>query len=218
MLAALGLPAAVRMLGAAVKPFWEDQVPEKWSKDEIGQLLDASPWAQKAVANFNGGPGGARGGYAYGGAVSPGDRVIYEGSGSEKNLGGKVQAEVRWESAKPLCDAQKRTPDGAKDFYIIGLTGDFPDLAKPDPDESPTAAEQRAEMLRGYTKLERRGDSPIYLDHIQPVKEGEWFFFSRLDPIKAAHKEITFTTKLGPLEFKAKFNLKDMLYHGKLEL
>lgn len=219
MLAALGLPAAIGAMeasGAAAKEWWETKPPEDWTKDEIELLLNNSPWAQKASVNFNGGPGGA-GGFLYGGAVAPGDRVQYEGAHSEKSPG-TFHAVARWESAKPLCLAQKRAPDGAKDFYIIGLTGDFPDAAKPAPDEAPSAAEERAEMLRSHTLLERKGDSPLYLDHIQGIQDGEFFYFSRLDEIKPSHKEITFTTKLGPMEFKAKFALKDMLYRGKLEL
>jgi hypothetical protein len=44
------------------------------------------------------------------------------------------------------------------------------------------------------------------------------YYFSRMDPIKPSNKEITFSTKIGALEFKAKFQLKDMSYRGKLEL
>ncbi len=215
-MAAVGLPGAIGALAATVKEFWDDKFPENWSKEEIDRLLNNSPWAQKALVNFNGGPGGA-GGFSYGGRVAPGERVQYEGAGAEKSPGA-FHGVVRWESAKPLCDAQKRAPDGAKDFYIIGLTGDFPDAAKPRPDEDPSAAEQRVEALRSSTKLERKGDGPLYLDHVQAIKDGELFYFSRLEQIKAAHKEITFTTKLGPLEFKAKFPLKGMLYRGKFEL
>lgn len=218
ILTAIGVPAALRALAAsAPKEFWDEKFPENWSKEEIERLLTSSPWAQKAAMRFNAGPGGA-GGFLYGGAVSPADAVSYEGTGAEKNPSLKFHATARWESAKPLCDAQKRTPPGAKDFFIIGLTGDFPDEAKPRADEDPSAAEQRTEMLRAHTQLQRKGDSAIYLDHLQPVKDGEWFFFSRLEGIKAAHHEVTFTAKLGPLEFKAKFALKDMLYRGKLEL
>jgi hypothetical protein len=211
-----GLPRALLAAGAGAKEFWDEKFPEDWTKDQIDLLLNNSPWSQKASVNFNGGPGGA-GGFLYGGAVSPSERVQYEGAHSEKSPG-TFHALVRWESAKPLCAAQKRTPDGAKDFYILGLTGDFPDAAKAVPDEAETAAIERGEMLRSYTKLERRGDGPLYLDHIQSIKDGELFYFSRLDEIKMANKEITFTTRLGPMEFKAKFSLKDMLYRGKLEI
>jgi hypothetical protein len=101
---------------------------------------------------------------------------------------------------------------------MLAMTGDYPDAAKPSEGEAVTAAVDRAEMLKTYTKLERKGAAPIYLDHIHAIAGGEMYSFSRMDPITAANKEITFSTRLGPLEFKAKFVLKDMLYRGKLEL
>jgi hypothetical protein len=73
-------------------------------------------------------------------------------------------------------------------------------------------------MLREYTRLERKGDSPIYLARTESTSLGIRFCFSRLEPITAANKEIAFSTKMGPLEMKAKFPLKDMLYRGMLEL
>ena len=42
------------------------------------------------------------------------------------------------------------------------------------------------------------------------------FYFSRLDDISMDDKQVSFSTKLGPMEIKTKFILKDMLYHGKL--
>ena len=48
---------------------------------------------------------------------------------------------------------------------------------------------------------------------------GIMFLFSRDDhPIKRDDKEVTFQTKLGPLQLKARFVLKDMLYRDQLEL
>jgi hypothetical protein len=74
-------------------------------------------------------------------------------------------------------------------------------------------------MLRESTKLERKGPGPIYLDHIEPSGGGgTLFYFSRLEPITPSNKEITFHTKMGPLEIKAKFSLKEMMYKGKLDL
>jgi hypothetical protein len=216
MLAALGLPAAIVALGAAAKEFWDEKFPEDWTPAEVQRILNDSPWAQKASVNFNGGPGGAVG-FSRSGAYSPGDQVQYHGSGAEPSPG-KFHALVRWESAKPLCTAYKRTPDGASNFYMLGLTGDFPDVLRTSGGEDVTAVEDRQATLRTYTKLERKGDIPIYLDHIQAIDGGEMFYFSRMEPIKEANKEITFSTKMGPFEFKTKFVLKDMLYRGKLEL
>ncbi len=217
MLAALGLPASIGALGAAAaKEFWDEKFPEDWSAPEIQRILNDSPWAQKAIVKFNGGPGGAVG-FSPDGYFSPADQVQYHGSEAARSPG-SFHALVRWASAKAVCAAGKGTPDGASAFYMLAMTGDFPDAAKPSEGEAVTAAAERAEMLRTYTKLERKGDGPIYLDHIQVIGGGEMYYFPRLDPITPANKEITFSTRIGPLEFKAKFVLKDMLYRGKLEL
>ena len=46
-----------------------------------------------------------------------------------------------------------------------------------------------------------------------------YFFFSREgNPSQAGDKDVTFTTRRGPMEIKAKFSLKDMMSGGKLEL
>jgi hypothetical protein len=216
LLATLTVAAGIGATAAASKEFWDEKFPEDWSPAEIQRILNDSPWVQKAAVNFNGGPGGVPG-FSRTGAYSPADQVRYSG-GAAAASPGTFHALVRWASAKAMCAANKGTPDGASEFYMLAMTGDFPDEAKPREDEAATAAVERAEMLRTYTKLERKGDSPIYLDHIQAISGGEMYYFSRMEPIKASNKEITFSTKTGPLEFKAKFQLKDMLYRGKLEL
>ncbi|HEY1757342.1 MAG TPA: hypothetical protein VGG72_18355 [Bryobacteraceae bacterium] len=217
MLAAMGLPSAVAALGAAAaKEFWDEKFPEDWTPAEIQRITNDSPWAQKAEVKFNGGPGGTAG-FSRSGYYSPADQVKYSG-GAATASPGTFHAVVRWASAKPVCAANKGTPDEASKFYILSMTGDFPDAAKPSEGDDVTAQAERGDMLRTYTKLDRKGDAPIYLDHIQAISGGEMYYFPRLDPIKPANKEITFSTKIGPLEFKAKFLLKDMLYRGKLEL
>ena len=220
MLAVLAIAAAIGAMAATAtkttKEFWDEKFPEDWSPAEIQRILNDSPWAQKAVVSFNGGPGGAVG-FSHGGVFSPADQVKYSGGGAAASPG-TFHATVRWVSAKPVSAASKGAPDGASSFYVLAMTGDFPDEAKPGEGEASTASLDRGEMLRTYTKLERKGDAPIYLDHIQAVSGGEMFYFSRLEPIKPSNKEITFSTKMGPLEFKAKFSLKDMIYRGKLEL
>jgi hypothetical protein len=89
--------------------------------------------------------------------------------------------------------------------------------------DSRAAEEQRLEMLKQYTKLERKS-GPIFLEKFErgsrtgDLGPGSYFYFSRLDDISMDDKEVTFITKMGPMEIKAKFPLKDMVYHGKLSL
>jgi hypothetical protein len=55
------------------------------------------------------------------------------------------------------------------------------------------------------------------LTNLQTVKKlGTLFYFPRAEPIKDG--QVTFLTKLGPVEVKCKFTVKEMMYHGKLEL
>ena len=42
------------------------------------------------------------------------------------------------------------------------------------------------------------------------------FYFARKDDISMDDKAVTFSTKLGRTDIRAKFTMKEMLYHGKL--
>jgi hypothetical protein len=130
----------------------------------------------------------------------------------------RYKAIIRWDSALPIREAA-HTPsaDDPLANYILTLTGDVPMLgAHRNEDEAERG--QRAEMLQQYTKLDRKGD-PIYLAQVVfPSPSSTRFYFSRRDPIDPNDKQVTFATKLGPIEVKAKFILKDMFYQGKLAL
>ena len=77
--------------------------------------------------------------------------------------------------------------------------------------------------MKEATKLERKGKDPISPVKVE-MKEIEnarvtWFYFEGGgQPIDAQDKEVTFTTRMGPMQIKAKFSLKDMSYQGKLAL
>jgi hypothetical protein len=225
LLAALGLPAALVPLQGASKPFWEDRDSQTWTPAEVEELLNRSPWATPAHISVFSGPGGESGlprRDPFGNAPTQrstrgrvGNASGGTGPASDASSAGKFHAVARWESARPIYSALKTRNEDASGFYILALIGDLPDLAG---DDDPAARQQRGQMMREVTRLERKGDSPLYLDHLQSVTGGDLFYFSRLEPIQPSNKEITFTTRLGPIEIKAKFSLKEMLYRGKLEL
>ncbi len=229
LLAAFGFSGALALLGATLE-FWDQKDPKDWTADQVQEMLTRSPWARPAsVSFFNNGPGGygagvgGRAGAGLGGVGRTSQRSSTSGRGGTANDAasdpGTFRAVVRWESSKPVQAAEKsKTGDIDGGFYILALIGDIPDFARPDDEETAEAREQRVAMLREFTRLERKGGSPIYLERLEPGATGTLFYFSRFDPITPANKEITFTTKMGPLEIKAKFTLKDMMYKGKLEL
>jgi len=77
--------------------------------------------------------------------------------------------------------------------------------------------------LKQSTALQRKGKDPIAAVRVGEL-EGRGtptllFYFPRTgDPIALADKEVTFSTRIGPLQLKVKFVLKDMQYHGQVSL
>jgi hypothetical protein len=212
---AAGIPLCVeRKLHGASGEFWNDKDPSQWTREEIDQLLKQSPWAKQAAISFaKAAPGIPRFGGIYSG---PGGLPGTVDSGRNTANPLAFQALIRWESARPIRLAEKSNAFEGSTYYVIAAIGDFP--ANGDANEDLAAREKRREMLQEFTRLERKGDPAIYLDRIEQVTTGIRFYFSRLDPIKESNKEIGFFTRVGPLEFKARFPLKEMMFRGKLEL
>lgn len=199
--------------------FWNEKKPEDWTDAEIQELLTRSPWAKEGVVSVFGGTGGSllnrNGAMNRSGNMSSSGRqrtnTTQTQSGDAPDL--RYKAIVRWQSALPIREALKeKSMAGVEDNYIIAVVGDLA-MADPDADEAQRAA--RLDMMKEYTKLDRKGGS-IPLVNIEPVKKlGTLFYFPRAEPIKDG--QVMFTTKMGPVEVKCKFTVKEMKYRGKLE-
>lgn len=205
--------------------FWNQKQPSEWTPAEIEELLTQSPWAKIAAVSFTGGIGGAgaprmmRGGTVRGGAVVQGNASAPGGGDVKQNF----KAVVRWDSALPIRDALKlRASNATEKYYVLAVAGDLPMLGRRD-DDDPAASERTVEMLRQYTKLERKGD-PIFLEDAQatpanyPGGPATLFYFPRGDSFLPGDKQANFSTKFGPYEVRAHFVIKEMMYRGKLEL
>jgi hypothetical protein len=217
----LTLPfASVPLLAAPANAFWNEKKPEDWTADEVQEMLTKSPWAKEAAVNVFGGAGGSllnrNGAMNRSGNVSSSGRqranTNQTTQGDAPDL--RYKAIVRWESALPIREALKSKPtEGLADFYILAVVGDLT-LADPDADEA--QREARLDMMKQSTRLDKRGGA-ISLANVELVKKvGTLFYFSRADPIKDG--QATFSTKMGPVEVKCKFTVKEMTYRGKLEL
>lgn len=185
---------------------------------------------------FPGGGGGI--GFPGGGVGFPGggrQRGGYPGGGDG---GGRERfnATVRWESALPIQEAlrigasdEKPNPDFEK-YYVIALIGDLPANGgrrrrssdnSDDDDDSTAQSERRMQAFKESARLERKNGS-VKLEKVEEGSRvgsrgpGVYFYFARMDDISMDDKLVTFSTKLGRMEIKAKFTLKEMLYHGKL--
>jgi hypothetical protein len=203
------------------KDFWNEKDPSDWTVDEIEQLLSKSPWAREASVSYYGGQNGPLG-------DNTGSRRQPRGnasSGSSPSAASPAdfKAILRWESALPVRKALnlKDSPDIEK-FYILNMVGDVPSIGAT-PDEDQTQRQARFDLLKQYTKLEHKGDeillSKVAVSPKTPLSlAGTLFYFSRGLALRLEDKQATFSTKLGPIDVKCKFTLKDMLYKGSLEL
>jgi len=210
--------------GAAVsawaKDFWNDRKPSEWTPEQIQQLLTKSPWAKDASifdrSAIKGVPSGGRSAQSSrrGARTTTGRGGAAPSGGVSKGWKGTV----RWDSALPIQDALKapKSPDADKN-YVIALVGDVPAAGIPNDGDDAAERQQKMDILQAATRIERRGE-PIELQQVKLVPAGTLFYFSRVLPLSLDDKQVTFVTKLGPLEVKCKFILRDMLYRGALEL
>jgi hypothetical protein len=143
----------------------------------------------------------------------------------------QVKATVRWESASIIQDAMKRQlPEAAKGHYLVSVSGmpmmgmmgggpgGPPGAAPPDPAQMEERRKRMMEGLKQNTELQRKGKDPIKPAQVVPQRGNMLLFLfpQGSDPIDADDKEVTFLCKLGRMQVKSKFVLKDMMYKGKL--
>lgn len=235
-------PAALfglRATAFAADP-WTAKKPEDWTEKDDRQILTRSPWAKHVSVEFGdpgdggfdpggagpgGGPGpGGPGGGPPGGGGPPAGGPPGGGFPGGGGPGGPPEFNilVRWDSAFPVRLASKNSPDAATDYYLIFMSG-LPMIGNPEqvPDDQDSG--RLTGQLKSATSLQRKGKDPIYPDRVATVEssgqKGILFSFPRSPgTIAVSDKEVTFVTAMGPLRIKAKFNLKEMMYQGHLEL
>jgi hypothetical protein len=217
--------------------FWNKKDPAQWNNSEIRMMTTQSPWA-KEVRIENRGPGGQNtyDGSAPVGSGLPGDPssgrpasgtpgttasttqhapIQYPIGGDSQRHDIAVQsitATVKWESALPVLSATGiPLPSDFQDHYVVGVSGlQIPRAQRP----------AMLELLRNSTYLEK-GKEQTQPGIVEYSKDGATIFFGfakELFPLTAADKEVQFTINTGDLRVKAKFELKEMMYKGKLAL
>ena len=219
----LGLSGAAA-LRAWAKDFWNEKKAADWTEDEIQQMLNKSPWAKDASifdsAAHKGLSTAPQTGAASrrGRTSAPGNATPVPGNPAT------WKAIVRWESALPVREAVKAAKSkDVEENYILAVIGDIPGVGVPSDDDEPSERKAKMDNLIENTRLERR-DDPLELQRVKISPKtlyspaGTLFYFSRVLPIVPEDKQVTFVTKVGPLEVKCKFTLRDMLYRGNLEL
>ncbi len=183
-----------------------------------------------------GGGGGGWGGGGMGGGGGWGGGMGGRGRGGGGRGGGRgggqpVKGMVRWESAKPILEALKtKLPDSFADHYVISVSG-FPMMSgrrrwqgqggdEGEGQQNAPSPQEMLDRLKSFTSLEPK-DKPIAQPGVVERQKDDntvlLFGFSKQTlALSPGDKEVTFSTRLGRLTVKTKFNLKEMLYHGEL--
>jgi hypothetical protein len=205
--------SALAACACAAKPpeFWNTEDPGNWSSAEIQQLLNASPWAKPVNLHLPGSgpnpgttrPAGRSGRYS---------RNSGPITAPDPGLSPNFQGTVRWASAKPIQLALKlELPPEFAHHYVISVSG-VPVISGSSSDESYDA-------LKQVTSLQAKGKDPIQPGIIQPDSKDTstllFGFLQQLVDVSDA-KLLSFSTAMGPLQVKARFNPKEMQYRGEL--
>ncbi len=195
-----------------------------------------------------GGRGGGGGGAmptAEQGSMGSGPNNDDMGGGGGAGGGGGVAPTipfvVRWVSAAPIKEAfvrarlgkEAETSQQAKDYlaraephYVIAVIG--PPRRAPQQaggteggGQRPAPSEEAKEKMKAGTLLHRKGKADLHPDAVEIVEGSAQtlvFRFAKTDEITVDDKDVEFATKLGRIDIKRKFKLKDMAWQGKLAL
>jgi hypothetical protein len=213
LLAGAGCASWRSLHGFAGKPFWDAKEPAEWDADEIARLMMKSPWA-KAVAGERTRSQGSR---SRGPVGMGAPRSRMPGSTPKAPSTRTVttyQGTVVWESAAPIRAALKTNlPEGFDGQYVLGMSG-VP-LAK-------SESQGAIDRLRQITTLQTRNRQPLEAAGLQVQREnGTVYLFGFAKeglPLSKEDKEVVFTTHMGNTVFTAKFNPREMLFHGELSV
>lgn len=215
--------------------FWNKKDPGEWSSEEINQLTFKSPWAKEV--NTSSATQGQRGGGGYGGGGGGGGGIPSIGGmgGGRRRQGGDgvptqaYKGTVRWESAKPILDALKTPlPEAFSNHYVISVSGlplnEFGRRNSQSQDQdSGRSTQEMLDHLKGFTFLQPKDKRDVQPGVVQQAPSAGYgtilFGFSKeVITLKPEDKEVAFTSEFGRLPIKAKFNLKEMMYHDELAL
>lgn len=206
-----------RLFAARSTDFWNTEDPSQWSAEQIQQLTTNSPWAKSITAEVKSysaqNPGAGAGGRRGGG----GGRMGRSGGASNPTATSpKFPGVVRWVSAKPMLLALKlELPADFAHHYVIGVSG-LPVISGHGEGANSTDS---YDALKEVTYLQVKGQEPAQPGVIQEDPNDTstllfGFLNQFLDLTKA--KSATFSTTMGPLNVKTKFDLTRMTFKGEL--
>jgi hypothetical protein len=158
-------------------------------------------------------------------------RTATIGSGGGRTPGKQPDVVVTWESAQPLLDALKYPiPEEFAGHYMLGVSnlpitvqgGRLPRNGRaPSPAGPPGGVDQQEilDWLKNGASLNVKTKESVEAGVIRPARGGGviMFGFSKeLLTLSVNDKEVVFTLDTDQFALKAKFDPREMIYHGKL--
>jgi hypothetical protein len=211
LMAALGsgvaLTNASRLIAAT--EFWNAKEPSTWTEEEIHVLITKSPWAREVTPSFKH-------------ADDPTAPTYGEGA---RRGGGKPESApriyVRWESGQPILDALRAPPLPADlaDHYVVSVTNLPIAVVRRGP-RGETTPDDSLDRIQNGATLQPKGKDPAEAGIARRTRIGSILFGFSRDYLRLTSddREIYFTLDTELLTVRARFDAKEMIYHGKLAM
>jgi hypothetical protein len=174
------------------QPFWESKPPEKWSNQEISMLRSNSPWAQIM------GP-------------EPGVLVYFATAAPIEEAEGELRLRIKNALREPDPDYLTYLSENRDKYFVLAIPYDRLALEKADESRK---MEAESVMVIGRKTYKIIGHFPPTPS--DPVLR---LVFSR--EVQPADKKVVFKLYVPGVDFperEAEFQVKELLYHGKLEM
>lgn len=214
-LALISLGATAVLLAADA---WT-KAPAEWTEKDVNQILEDSPWADRM-------------------AVETGQRGNI---GNADDAKGMVQGNlttpviVMWRTALPIRQAMaKQAPAAANEaepevsvMLLTGIPGTFrQDVADMNKLTADTVLKVKGKADLHPTEIQIAGGAAPAAGPAGGKGKGGFgggnfnlvVVFPKNAGLTADDKEAEFVTKVGKMNIRKKFKLKDMVYNGKLEM
>jgi len=226
--------------------FWQSKSFEQWSDKDVQKMLDNSPWSKQVtipgeIAAMQGtgkrrGMPGSMGEANSSTVATPGameDSSARARPSEADPMTGQTPGTtlmVRWESALPVKQARVKarygleaatSPEAKKiletneNAYVISVSGLGRGAARGDSDAlKKQAMADAALMVKGKDPIK-----PVNF-MLQRVNNGvvAVFAFPKTEALAIEDKEVEFRAKLDSMTVQSRFQLKNMIIGGKLEL
>jgi hypothetical protein len=123
-------------------------------------------------------------------------------------------AKIKYGAEAGTSPEAKKLVEDKQEYYIVGVAG-LPVYVQPHDDDD-------KKRILIQTLLSAKGKDPLTAMDVQFSMDGRnvdaYFIFPRTTEFTPNDKEVEFNTKVGGLTIKDRFNLKNMVINGKLEM